>query len=138
MDDETRAAAQLQLSNNIAPGCSSLTTQLTNYNQCPSGPEFGEPKPKKRCFRAPSDFSDEDPSLVSDSGFCDLPLYPNGLGECNQNQNGDQEVGPFFDVGKSCDLLFLLLRFRCFVLFCGLKLLGAFLLKVCAIEGEFS
>jgi hypothetical protein len=59
--------------------------------ECSNNETF-EPQRKKRCIRFPSDLSAEDPTLVSDSGFGDIPSVS------TSNENGDLEVSTFFEL----------------------------------------
>lgn len=47
-----------------------------------------EPQRKKRCIRFASDLSTEDPLLIGDSGFGDLPKF--------EEEHGDLEVSSYF------------------------------------------
>lgn len=62
-----------------------------------------EPQRKKRCIRFASDLSTEDPLLIGDSGFGDLPKF--------EEENGDLEVSSYFTSdGELCFSHFLLVR----------------------------
>ncbi|ODM93270.1 NAD-dependent protein deacetylase sirtuin-1 [Orchesella cincta] len=50
--------------------------------------EIVEPQRKKRCIRFASDLSAEDPLLIGDSGFGDLPKF--------EEEHGDLEVSSYF------------------------------------------
>jgi len=66
-----------------------------------STPDSLEPQRKKRCIRFASDFSNDDPLLVSDSGFSELPCVN------STEENGVAGVSSFFSlVGSACPDLF--------------------------------
>lgn len=60
--------------------------------------DISEPQRKKRCIRFASDLSSEDPLLVGDSGFGDLPRF--------EEEHGDLEVSSYFTSdGELCSSL---------------------------------
>jgi hypothetical protein len=67
----------------------STTISHNNSSRLSTSGPWDEPQRKRRCVRFPSDLSveEEDPLLVSDSGFGDLPSIPQENGDSSASSS---------------------------------------------------